>query len=149
MDNKWEEVANMQQKRGNAFGAATEGKIFLAGRIQGGRRSGLRMWFNTWLETCEMYNILTNEWQLIGSLNVPRANGSMVCLKGTLYVLGGSPDVRQSHLSVECYDPTEDKWIIKTTIPVKLISKDNKDSFTGCVLKLSKGVLDKLDVIKE
>jgi len=52
-------------------------------------------------------------------------------------------------LNVECYDPTEDKWIVKTTIPVKMISEDNKDMFTGCVLKLSKGVLDKLDVIKE
>jgi len=54
-------------------------------------------------------------------------------------------------LSVECYDPTEDKWIKKTTIPVKKISEDNEygDTFTGCVLKLSKGVLDKLDVIKE
>jgi len=36
----------------------------------------------------------------------------------------------------------------KTSIPVKMISKNNKDTFTGCVLKLSKGVLDKLDVIK-
>jgi len=52
-------------------------------------------------------------------------------------------------LSVECYDPTEDKWIRKTTIPVKMISKKNRDAFTGCVLKLSKGVLDKLDIVKD
>ena len=96
-----------------------------------------------------MYNISTNEWQFIGSLKVPRACGSMVCLKGTLYVLGGIRDYGRSELSVECYDPTEDKWIKKTTIPVKMISKDNTDSFNGCVVKLSKGVLDKLDVIKE
>jgi len=73
----------------------------------------------------------------------------MMCLKGTLYVLGGGYDYRRSYLSVECYDPTEDKWIKKTTIPVKMISEDNEDAFTGCVLKLSKGVLDELDVIKE
>ena len=71
----------------------------------------------------------------------------MVCLKGTLYVLGGTSD--WVHLGVECYDPTQDKWIMKTTIPVEMISKDNKNTFTGCVLKLSKGVLDKLDVVKE
>ena len=105
-----------------------------------------------WLQTCEMYNISTNEWQMIGSLNVPRADGSMMCVKGTVYVLGGMRRrrrYRRNQLIVECYDPTEDKWIKKTTIPVKMISEDNKDKFTGCVLKLSNGVLEKLDVIKK
>ena len=127
----------MQQKRGNAFGVASEGKIFIAGGSQDWRTN---------LKTCEMFNVSTNEWQFIGSLNVPRAYGSMVCLKGTLYVLGGS--AFGIELSVECYDPAENKWIVKTTIPVKMICKDkNHFSFTGCVLKLSKGVLDKLDTI--
>ena len=94
-----------------------------------------------------MFNISTNEWQLIGCLEVPREGGSMVCLKGTLYVLGGTDDYGRSGLTVESYDPTEDKWIEKTTIPVKMISQDNKDTFTGCVLKLSKGVLHKLAVV--
>ena len=56
-----------------------------------------------------MYNISTNEWQLIGSLMVDHFHGSMVCLKGKLYVLGGTDDFGESRLSVECYDPTEDK----------------------------------------
>jgi len=142
-ENKWEEIANMQQARARAFGVATEGKIFLAGGRQ--HAGGL----GKWLQTCEMYNISTNEWQFIGSLKVPREDGRMVCLKGTLYVLGGTDDLYRSKLSVECYDPAEDKWIEKTAIPVKRISKDNNNTFTSCVLKLSKGVLDKLDVIKE
>jgi len=70
----------------------------------------------------------------------------MVCSEWC--VLGGSDASGLSRLSVECYDPTEDKWIEKTTIPVKMISKGNKDTFTGCVLKLSKGVLDKLDIVE-
>jgi len=37
----------------------------------------------------------------------------------------------------------------KTTIPVRMITKDDEVSFNGCVLKLSKGVLDKLDVVKK
>ena len=90
-----------------------------------------------------MFNVSTNEWQFIGGLNFPRAYGSMVCLKGTLYVLGGS--AFRSELSVECYDPAENKRIVKTTIPMKTICQDKIYSFTGCVLKLSKGVLDKLD----
>jgi len=72
-------------------------------------------------------------------------NGSMVCLKGTLYVLGGTGDKHEGPLmSVECYGPKEDKWIKKTNIPGQNFSR-----FKGCVLKLSKGVLDKLKVIKE
>ena len=143
VEKKWEEIASMQQARAYSSGVATEGKIFVAG--------GMENW-DLCLETCEMFNISTNEWQLIGSLKAPRADGSMVCLKGTLYVLSGINVYQESDLSVECYDPTEDKWIEKTAIPVNLISEDDEtiyDIFTGCVLKLSKGVLDKLDVIKE
>ena len=136
VESKWEEIANLQEKRYGAFGVASEGKIFLAG---GRQKIAWTM--------CEMYNISTNEWQLIGSLKVPRACGSMVCLKGTLYVLGGITGYGRSELSVECYDPTEGKWIKKITIPVEMISKNNEGSFSGCVLKLSKGVLDKLDVL--
>ena len=128
----------MQQKRLSACGVATEGKVFVAG--------GRENWKSV-LKTCEMYNISTNEWQFIGSLNFPREYGRMMSLKRTIYVLGGVNGSGRSELSVECYDPTDDKWIEKTTIPVKMISKDNDDTFTGCVLKLSKGVVDKLDVI--
>ena len=137
--NKWEEIANMQQKRWNAFGVASEGKIFVAGGAD----------WQGHLKTCEMFNVSTNEWQFIGSLNVARAFGSMVCLKRTLYALGGVNGRLESELSVECYDPAENKWIEKTTIPVKMIRKGKNYSFTGCVLKLSKGVLDKLDVVKD
>ena len=138
--NKWEEIASMQQKRGNAFGVASEGKIFVAG---GESRQA-------YLKTCEMFNVSTNEWQFTGSLNVSRLFGSMVCLKGTLYVLGGRKGFGQSGLlSVECYDPAENKWIEKTIIPVKMVCKNKNDTFTGCVLKLSKGILDKLDVVMQ
>ena len=79
--NKWEEIADMQEERGFAFGVATQGKIFVAGGYGRGEKQ---------LNSCEMYNISTNEWQFIGSLNFPRAFGSMVCVNGALYVLGGS-----------------------------------------------------------
>ena len=134
VENKWEEIANMQQKTGYAFSVATEGKIFLAGER---KSDGM---FEKYLQTCEMYTVFTNEWQFIGSLDVSRAYGSMVCLKGTFYVLGGTGDFNQRELSVECYDSKEDKWIRKTTIPVKIISKGNNDTFKGCVLKQNMNV---------
>ena len=137
VEKKWEEIADMQQEKGCAFGVATQGKIFIAGRRHRGEMS------------CEMYNISTNEWQLIGSLNVSRTYGGMVCLNGTLYVLGGTDIFNNRELSVECYNLEEDKWIQKTTIPMDKIVRGNKDTFTGCELKLSKGVLDKCCVVGE
>ena len=135
--NQWEEIADMRQGRFGAFGEATEGKIFVAGGLkQDGKVS----------KRCEMYNVSTNEWQYIGSLNHFRVYGSMVCLKGTLYVLGGTKNARDSLLAVESYDLTKDEWIEKTTIPVERFSKDNKVSFTSCVVKLSKGVMDKANL---
>ena len=121
----------MQIERGYAFGVATQGKIFVAAGK--GRR-------NKHLKSCEVYNISTNEWQFIGSLNVPRWWGSMVCVNGTLHVLGGF----QSYVTVESYDSRMNGWIQKTSIPVDKIDEDWKPSFKGCALKLSRGVLDKL-----
>ena len=130
VQNKWEEIADMQQERGCAFGVATQGKIFVAG----GKGRAEKQ-----LKSCEVYNISTNEWQFIGSLNVPRWWGSMVCVNGTLYVLGGF----QSY-TVESYDSRMNEWIQKTSIPVDKIHDNWKPSFKGCALKLSKGALDKL-----
>ncbi|KAL9950818.1 hypothetical protein ACROYT_G043382 [Oculina patagonica] len=99
VENKWENIADMQQARGGAFGVATQGKIFVAG----GRKDGI--WWAQ-LTTCEVYNISTNKWQSIASLKVNRVLASMVCLKGKVYVLGGTNNSSQSELSVECHEPS-------------------------------------------
>ena len=138
MVNEWEEIADMQCERGGAFGVATEEKIF----VGGGHRSNY-VW-----RTCEMYIVSTNEWQTIASLNLSREYGSMMCLKGKIYVVGGLTTLRENELTVECYDPTKNKWIIKATIPMEKICRGNKHTFTGCVLKFSKGVLDKLAIVE-
>ena len=133
-EKKWEEITDMQQARGGAFGVASQEKIFIAGGTDEE---------STVSKTCEVYNVSTNEWQLIANLNVYRTHGSMVCLGGTLYVLGGFDQTKKNpEHSVECYDK-QGKWIVKTTIPVKEDWK-NKKAFKGCVLKFSKGVLNKL-----
>ena len=140
MEKKWEEITDMQQARGGAFGVASQEKIFVAGGADEE---------STVLKTCEVYNISTNEWQLIANLNVYRTHGSMVCLGGTLYVLGGFDQTKKNpEHSVECYDK-QGKWIVKTTIPVKEDCK-KKQAFKGCVLKFSKGVLNNLaDAVEE
>ena len=151
VESKWEEIADMQQERECAFGVATQGKIFVAG---GQGRLGFL------LKTCEMYNISTNEWQYIESLNSPRRLGSMVCVNGTLYVLGGSSwcinrnlrAARYDMRRVESYDPTVNQWTQKTLIPVDDILEDDifarippSLSFKGCAVKISKAVLRNLN----
>ena len=136
VENKWEEIADMRQERGGAFGVATKGKIFVAGGANEESKVS---------KSCEVYNVCTNEWQFIRNLNVCRMFGSMVCLGGTLYVLGGLNRTKKNpEVSVECYDSAKGKWFLKTSIPVKTSCK-NKHTFSGCVLKFSKGVLDKLE----
>ena len=39
-------------------------------------------------KTCEMRNTSTNEWQFIGTLNVPCAYGSMLRLRGNTLCAG-------------------------------------------------------------
>ena len=133
--NKWEEIADMQQERGCAFGVATQGSIFVAGGE--GRE-------NKQLNSCEVYTISTNEWQFIGSLNVPRLWGSMVCVNGTLYVLGGSQKYQRFECTVESYDPELKKWTQRASIPGVRNPDDSKPSFKGCALKIPKVALAKL-----
>ena len=135
VENKWEEIADMHEGRNDAFGVATENKIFVAGGLRNGTK----------LKTCEIYNISTNEWQLVANLNVPRFHGSMICLNGKLYVLGGRNDRNQRELSVECFDPANDQWIQETTIPVTNTDPfQNKNTFIASVPKLSRELLDNL-----
>lgn len=109
----WEEVAAMKEARHAAFGAAMNGKIYIAGGLQ---KNGQ---ICTVLKTCEVYNPSTDEWQLIPSLNAPRHSASMVSFKGALYVVGGMKDQMKSReLSVEIRDSDANEWRKKSTIPV-------------------------------
>ena len=140
VENEWERIADMLEERSDAFGVASQEKIFVAG----GNSSRER------LETCQMYNTLTNEWQLVANLNFPRYYGSMVCLNGKLYVLGGKNGQcwHSGELRVECFDPANDQWIHKTTIPAENMELRNNNSFIGSVLKLSRELLDKLTIVE-
>ena len=133
VENQWKRIADMQQERGDAFGMAFQGKIFVAG---GKDRIGKE------LDSCEVYSIAANEWQLIGSLSVPRVRGSMLSVNGTIYVLGGVQPGFYDAETVEAYDPLVNKWTKKTTIPPEIILQKTRSSFKGCALKLSRGVLN-------
>ncbi|CAH3197894.1 unnamed protein product [Porites evermanni] len=107
-DGNHEEVASMNEARHDAFGAAMNGKIYVGGGRQKKRT----------LRTCEMYDLLTDEWQVMPSLNVPRHSSSMVCYEEALYAVGGMKTRQDRELSVEMFDFKTNEWKKKSTIPV-------------------------------
>ena len=126
----WHRITEMKVPRWEACGTAAHGKIFIAGGLlasEGPERNPT--------STCEVYNVDADEWQLIASLNSPRFSGSMVYLKGTLYVVGGrGRNVNKRVMAVESYDFEEKKWIKKTKLP------SNKNfrpwEYDGCALNI-------------
>lgn len=101
-ENKWEKFANLQLARFEALGVGTQGKIYVAGG-----------WldFDEITNTCEVYNELTDEWQLMGRLTVSRPVGNMVLLDDSLYALGGAcHEVFGMVWSIEVYDHGKDEW---------------------------------------
>ena len=134
---KWEEVAALNNKRYEAFGAAMNGKVFIAG--------GLQSQYN-FISSCEVYSPSTNEWQLMPSLKVPRAYASMVCFEGRLYVLGGSTYTRV--LTAEVFDSEGNEWTNISAIPVKVFETEEEEKqgnkFHACFARPYKGVIDNL-----
>ena len=136
-NNKWEEVASLNDGRYSAFGAAMDGKIYVAGGRNRARE---------FMSSCEMYNPSSDEWQLIPSLKVPRCNASMVCCEGRLYVLGGK--CISGLLTVEEFDSERKEWVDKSVIPGESIDTSEEqvkeNIFRACLARFYKQVIDKL-----
>lgn len=41
------------------------------------------------LNSCELYNLVTEEWDLMGDLNQERSNASAVCIDNKIFIVGG------------------------------------------------------------
>lgn len=139
---KWEKMKDMQYGRYNAFGAAHQENIYIAGGING----------DCFLQSCEVYSIARDEWQFIASLNVSRSEASMVCHLGTLYVLGGlsknDRDTTEAALTVERYDGKENKWEVRTVIPSHVTTEPDSCKFQACLLTIYEEYLDYFQLIE-
>ena len=148
INQKWETIASMQCARYSACGVAARGKIFVAGGVicDVVRRREDVFHPDDVTGTCEMYNVSTNEWQFMASLQKPRWQGSMVYIKGSLYVVGGyrlSKDhIPTDTLVVESYDFNSNSWKTKTHIPI--LSRDaisRSNNIKACTLTVGNQVL--------
>ncbi|XP_068729473.1 kelch-like protein 3 [Montipora capricornis] len=141
----WEEVAAMNEARYNAFGAAMNGKIYIAGGING--IGG----HHTVLKSCEVYDPSTNEWQVMSNLKVCRQAANMVCFQEALYVVGGFKHKKSSkrELSVEVFQLGACEWKSKSTIPTNFENENPGDGekkihYKACHAVIHKSLLEKL-----
>ena len=137
----WEEVAAMNEARRDAFGAAMNGKIYIAGGINK----------NKVLKSCEVYDPSTDEWQVMSNLNVCRQAANMVCVQEALYVVGGFKDAESSsrELSVEVFQLGACDWKSKSTIPTNFENENSEDRkkkvhYKACFAVIHKSLLEKL-----
>ena len=141
--NTWEDIANINEARHSACGAAMNGQVYIAGGMTNSGHDSV--------SSCEMYSPMSNEWQLIGCLKKARYNASMVCLEGKLYVLGGkgSSWVFSSQpsrvLTIEELDSESRAWTVKSVVPVDNFetSEENKNKreYKACFASFSKRVI--------
>ena len=144
--NNWKKLAAVNEERFNAFGAAMNDKVYIAGGLSSSNYEGL--------SSCEVYNPATNEWQLMPGLKVPRYSASMVCFTGQLYVLGGTTITQRSHvhlraLGVEMFDFERNQWTQKSAISVESFENEDEKKkakkFQACVARICKRVINKLE----
>ncbi|XP_068729758.1 kelch-like protein 12 [Montipora capricornis] len=141
----WEEVAAMNEARYNAFGAAMNGKIYIAGGMSEKEE------VCTTLKSCEVYDPSTEEWQVISNLKVCRHAANMVCVEEALYVVGGFKGIRTSsrELSVEVFQLGACEWKSKSTIPTNFENENPEDRkkkihHKACLAVIEKNFLEKL-----
>ena len=137
--NHWDKLADIQEDRMFACGAASHGKIFVGG---GANRQRGRV-----LDTCEVYNEATNEWHFVASMpSVPSVFSSMLCIDGKLYVVGGFHSYREEG-GMQCYDPEKNEWSNGIEIPIgRKGSRLAQDCyFITCSMRVFKGFVDNLD----
>ena len=136
VESKWEEIASMPISESSPCGVATQEKIFVTSAHG---------------QQCEVYQVSTNEWHTIPSLNFTRpvVSCSLVCLNETVYVLGVAEknSSQPAEIVVNSYDPKLNKWIQKTSIPINKSSDEETYSFQCSTLKLSKGLLTKPKIV--
>lgn len=100
---RWETLPRMQTARVNMAAAAVPEAAYVLGGRVGTGRAGVS------LKTVEVYDEGAGVWKEVAEMTVPRASLAASALNGKIYAIGGQSD-RQTHASLEYYDPGADVW---------------------------------------
>ena len=141
--NTWAKLADLQEPRRGAQGAAANGKIFI---IDGGR---------TGMSSCEVYSETTNEWHYIASLiSLPKAcyARALFSANGKLYVLRTIDLIRESReygIRIDCYDPDSNLWTKLDQLPPRLLVWPEASRFFAAPEFCSMKVFNGCDFLQE
>ena len=140
--NTWDKIADLQEPRQNASGAAACGKIFVAGGINK----------NDISKTCEVYNEAANEWLFIARFDNTwldkMYSPALLCVDNTLYLLMRYLKVTRYQFEGEIgclYELHGNEWKVKTEIPnenmLSTVGTLKKTCFitSSCSMKIFKG----------
>ena len=108
---EWKRSASLTNARKCAAATSVGGKIFVVGGFANQSETSFEL-------TCEMFDPCVNQWSLVSSLNVPRAECGIVCVDETVYVFGGEGDRNYVLNSMECYNAKCNGWKqVNTSMP--------------------------------
>jgi N-acetylneuraminic acid mutarotase len=108
-----------------------------------------------------MYDCDLNKWDQRSSMNIPRAFHSATVLNNKIYIIGGRENPEEISVktrdslaiyTIEEYDPENDKWIVKTTMPFKhftIGAVTIKDKIYILSDTADNRMLDKVSVLEE
>ena len=117
--NTWDKMADLQEPRAGAFGAAAYGKIFVFGGCLD--------------SSCEVYDKTTNEWHFIASLKSPDVfNSTVVCVDDEVLLVSVYKYQQDEPGIIECYDPHEDEWKEKSRISLEWTPLLHLPGLLGC-----------------
>ena len=105
--NKWTVLTNLSSARGATGVAVLDGKIYVSGGADKTSKN---------LEKVEVYDIATNTWTNVASMNRGRSGHDLLVMNGSLVAFGGDSRVEggvRTKPTVEEYNVTDDTWTLR------------------------------------
>uniref|UniRef100_A0A8D0W5M1 BTB domain-containing protein n=1 Tax=Sus scrofa TaxID=9823 RepID=A0A8D0W5M1_PIG len=103
----WIKVASLHKGRWRHKMAVVQGQLFAVGGFDGLQR----------LCSVERYDPFSNTWAAVASLPEPVSSAAVAPCAGRLYVIGGAGQDGISTNKVQCFDPKEDQWSLRSPAP--------------------------------
>ncbi|XP_031316229.1 kelch-like protein 35 [Camelus dromedarius] len=103
----WIKVASLHKGRWRHKMAVMQGQLFAVGGFDGLRR----------LRSVERYDPFSNTWAAVAPLPEGVSSAAVAPCVGRLYVIGGAKQDGVSTNKVQCFDPKEDRWSLRSPAP--------------------------------
>ncbi|XP_007939120.2 kelch-like protein 35 [Orycteropus afer afer] len=103
----WIKVASLHRGRWRHKMAVIQGQLFVVGGFDGLRR----------LRSVERYDPFSNTWAAATPLLEAVSSAAVAPCAGQLYVIGGAGQDGLNVNKVQCFDPKEDRWILRSPAP--------------------------------